>query len=83
MSRQPKGIKCSERALSNKGHLWKTRLERACREVETGNEFMRLRTEMTGLGWRGRKTRVRASEGANDGFKGSNLIWYSGKCHRA
>ena len=69
MSQQPKGIKCSERALSNKSHLWKIRLERAHRAVEMRNEFMRLRTEATGLGWRGRKTRGRANRGANDESK--------------
>jgi hypothetical protein len=52
VSQQPKGIKCSERLLSNKSHLWKIRLERAHRAVEMRNEFMRQRTKALGRGWK-------------------------------
>lgn len=69
VSQPPKGVKCRRRALTHKSHLWKTRLERAHRAVEMSSEFMRLRTEATGLGWRERSTQRRASRGANGGSK--------------
>lgn len=45
VSQPPKGVKCHERALTHKSHLWKTRLGRAHGAVEMSSEFMRLRVE--------------------------------------